>query len=68
MARQRTAASQSNRQDNDVLEPAGGRWLTIQEACAYLGVDQSTLRRWSDRGKYPFFALLEATAATPRPI
>jgi excisionase family DNA binding protein len=55
MARQRTAASQSTRQDNDAAEPAGGRWLTIQEACAYLGVDQSTLRRWSDRGKVPVF-------------
>ena len=27
-------------------EPAGGRWLTIHEACAFLGVDQSTLYRW----------------------
>jgi excisionase family DNA binding protein len=36
-------------------EPAGGRWLTIHEACAFLGVDQSTLRRWSDTGKVPVF-------------
>ncbi|HEY8447454.1 MAG TPA: helix-turn-helix domain-containing protein [Thermomicrobiales bacterium] len=40
--------------------PAGkgggrGRWLSIQEACAFLGVDQSTLRRWSDAGKIPVF-------------
>ena len=35
--------------------PAGGRWLTIHEACAFLGVDQSTLRRWSDTGKVPVF-------------
>ena len=40
--------------------PAGngngrGRWLSINAACAYLGVDQSTLRRWSDAGKVPVF-------------
>ena len=34
---------------------ANGRWLTINAACAYLGVDQSTLRRWSDAGKVPVF-------------
>jgi excisionase family DNA binding protein len=28
-------------------------WLTIEEACKLLGVDQSTLRRWSDSGKVP---------------
>ena len=32
-----------------------GRWLSINAACAYLGVDQSTLRRWSDAGKVPVF-------------
>jgi excisionase family DNA binding protein len=30
-------------------------WLTINEACKLLGVDQSTLRRWSDAGKVPVF-------------
>lgn len=38
---------------------AGGhgerRWLTIRDACSLLGVDQSTLRRWSDAGKVPVF-------------
>ncbi|MGH2562141.1 MAG: helix-turn-helix domain-containing protein [Thermomicrobiales bacterium] len=34
---------------------AGGRWLSINEACRFLGVDQSTLRRWSDAGKVPVF-------------
>ena len=35
---------------------AGGeRWLSINAACALLGVDQSTLRRWSDAGKVPVF-------------
>lgn len=33
----------------------GGRWLSIHAACEYLGVDQSTLRRWSDAGKVPVF-------------
>lgn len=32
-----------------------GRWLSINQACAMLGVDQSTLRRWSDAGKVPVF-------------
>ncbi len=32
-----------------------GRWLTINAACKLLGVDQSTLRRWSDAGKVPVF-------------
>jgi excisionase family DNA binding protein len=31
------------------------RWLSIHEACTMLGVDQSTLRRWSDAGKVPVF-------------
>jgi excisionase family DNA binding protein len=34
---------------------ARGRWLSINEACQLLGVDQSTLRRWSDTGKVPVF-------------
>lgn len=31
------------------------RWLTINEACSRLGVDQTTLRRWSDAGRIPVF-------------
>lgn len=31
------------------------RWLTIRDACAFLGVDQSTLRRWTDEGRVPAF-------------
>jgi excisionase family DNA binding protein len=38
-----------------VDEGARGKWLTINQACRYLGVDQSTLRRWSDAGKVPVF-------------
>lgn len=33
----------------------GGRWLSINAACEILGVDKSTLRRWSDRGRVPVF-------------
>ena len=33
----------------------GGRWLSINAACEILGVDKSTLRRWSDRGRLPVF-------------
>ncbi len=39
--------------------PAGGsegkHWLTIEAACRLLGVDQSTLRRWSDAGRINVF-------------
>ncbi|HUG16978.1 MAG TPA: helix-turn-helix domain-containing protein [Thermomicrobiales bacterium] len=31
------------------------KWLSIDAACKLLGVDQSTLRRWSDNGKIPVF-------------
>ena len=31
------------------------QWLTIHDACALLGVDQTTLRRWSDAGRIPVF-------------
>jgi excisionase family DNA binding protein len=36
-------------------ETTDGKWLSIHEACRLLGVDQSTLRRWSDSGKVPVF-------------
>ncbi|HEU5423001.1 MAG TPA: helix-turn-helix domain-containing protein [Nitrolancea sp.] len=37
-------------------ETVGGPgWLSIEAACRILGVDQSTLRRWSDEGKVPVF-------------
>jgi excisionase family DNA binding protein len=35
--------------------PSPPRWLTIRDACALLGVDQSTLRRWTDEGRVPAF-------------
>jgi excisionase family DNA binding protein len=37
------------------LDRPGEHWLTIQDACALLGVDQTTLRRWSDAGRIPVF-------------
>lgn len=44
------APATTSRRADDV-----GRWLSIHDACALLGVDQSTLRRWSDAGKVPVF-------------
>jgi excisionase family DNA binding protein len=46
-------ASLSN--GSDAHDGVEARWLTINEACKLLGVDQSTLRRWSDAGKVPVF-------------
>ena len=55
MARGRTAEDHPDRQEAAAAGPAESRWMTIQEACSFLGVDQSTLRRWSDSGKVPVF-------------
>jgi excisionase family DNA binding protein len=33
----------------------GGDWLTLGEAAAYLGVAQSTIRKWSDGGRVQAF-------------
>lgn len=41
--------------DGEGDERTGTRWLSIEAACRLLGVDQSTLRRWSDAGKIPVF-------------
>ncbi len=37
--------------------PAGGgaEWLTLGQAASYLGVAQSTIRKWSDGGRLPAF-------------
>jgi excisionase family DNA binding protein len=37
--------------------PAGGgfEWLTLGQAAKYLGVAQSTIRKWSDGGRLPAF-------------
>ena len=44
-------------------DPSGGRraptnepdWLTLGQAAKYLGVAQSTIRKWSDQGRVPAF-------------
>lgn len=42
--------------DETAAEQQGSkRWLTIEAACRLLGVDQSTLRRWSDAGRINVF-------------
>ena len=33
----------------------GGDWLTLGQAAKYLGVAQSTIRKWSDSGRLPAF-------------
>ncbi len=46
------------REDDEMVsarDATRGRWISINEACVMLGVDQSTLRRWSDAGKVPVF-------------
>jgi excisionase family DNA binding protein len=47
----------SRHSSDDGVSAAGnaGNWLSIDAACQLLGVDQSTLRRWSDSGKVPVF-------------
>jgi excisionase family DNA binding protein len=54
---QRTRAKPGPRQQTSapVGGDPGGRWLSIEAACKLLGVDQSTLRRWSDSGKIPVY-------------
>lgn len=37
----------------DVAPKGTPRWLSITAACEMLGVDHSTMRRWSDSGKIP---------------
>lgn len=45
----------SNQQAHFTPDHPDEHWLTIHEACALLGVDQTTLRRWSDAGRIPVF-------------
>ncbi|MCC6944341.1 MAG: helix-turn-helix domain-containing protein [Thermomicrobiales bacterium] len=45
--------TQIDRSDNQ--QGGSPRWMTIRDACAFLGVDQSTLRRWTDEGRVPAF-------------
>ncbi len=41
--------------DDDQNQASEEEWLGIDSACKMLGVDQSTLRRWSDSGRVPVF-------------
>lgn len=50
-----TTSAKAGLDNRSGSEKGGGRWLSIHAACALLGVDQSTLRRWSDAGKVPVF-------------
>lgn len=60
-SRRETANTRASTMGDHANPPAalarGGREerLSIHAACAVLGVDQSTLRRWSDAGKVPVF-------------
>ena len=49
-----TSVTNGSIPEGDEIVPAGG-WLSIREACAFLGVDQSTLRRWTNDGRVPVF-------------
>jgi excisionase family DNA binding protein len=41
--------------DPQLARDHDGPWLTIAQACSRLGVDASTLRRWTDAGKIAVF-------------
>jgi excisionase family DNA binding protein len=45
------------REPPDVRRAAGSEpdWLTLGQAAKYLGVAQSTIRKWSDQGRVPAF-------------
>lgn len=55
MPRGQSAKDRHDQSAGTEASAGAGPWLTIHEACAFLGVDQSTLRRWSDSGKVPVF-------------
>jgi excisionase family DNA binding protein len=48
-------ASEHNRSGGDRRAGLGGDWLTLGQAAKYLGVAQSTIRKWSDGGRLPAF-------------
>ncbi|HYI16432.1 MAG TPA: helix-turn-helix domain-containing protein [Thermomicrobiales bacterium] len=51
----RATPERSRNRSAGEAERADNTWLSIDAACKLLGVDQSTLRRWSDSGKIPVF-------------
>ena len=42
----------SYREDDSRREP---EWMTLGQAAKFLGVAQSTIRKWSDNGRIPTF-------------
>ena len=44
-----------NRSDSRRAPPSEPDWLTLGQAAKYLGVAQSTIRKWSDQGRVPAF-------------
>lgn len=49
------ASSHNGSRATSKRDGLNGRWLSIHAACEILGVDKSTLRRWSDNGRVPVF-------------
>ena len=47
--------SDPNRTPRDEIAGATADWLTLGQAARYLGVAQSTIRKWSDGGRLPAF-------------
>ncbi|CAN5880152.1 helix-turn-helix domain-containing protein [soil metagenome] len=47
------AGANRNGQQGNQVEPP--RWLSIRDACAFLGVSQSALRKWTNEGRVPAF-------------
>lgn len=45
----------SERSGAIVTSPEDGRWVGMRRACEILGVNESTLRQWSDAGRVPVF-------------
>src|SRR3712207_5580551 len=48
-------ASDRQRPHGDDTGPVTSDWLTLGQAARYLGVAQSTIRKWSDSGRLPDF-------------
>lgn len=44
-----------DRRTGVVVQPHDGRWVGMRRACEILGVNESTLRLWSDAGRVPVF-------------
>jgi excisionase family DNA binding protein len=45
----------SDHSNTDEIAPPAADWLTLGQAARYLGVAQSTIRKWSDSGRLPAF-------------